>query len=91
MKYRPIEHGFDFIRDEHNPPNEVIDHSQNQLDQKSDTTNPSIDQEDSESGDLESNPDTEQPPSSDAQNLQQNQKSIKLSVFNTNGKESRNF
>ena len=26
LKYRPIEHGFDFIRDEHNPPNEVIDH-----------------------------------------------------------------
>ena len=41
---------------------QVIDHSQNQLDQKSDTTKPSIDQEDSESGDLESNPDTEQPP-----------------------------
>ncbi len=43
LKYRPIEHGFDFIRDRiiiH--ANEVIDHSQNQLDQKSDTTKPSI-------------------------------------------------
>ena len=83
MKYRPIEHGFDFIRDEHNPPNEVIDHSQNQLDQKSDTTNLSIDQEDSESGDLESNPDTEQPPSSDAtESTTEPEKVFKLSVFN---------
>ena len=92
LKYRPIEHGFDFISDEHNPPNEVIDHSQNQLDQKSDTTNPSIDQEDSESGDLESNPDTEQPPSSDAtESPTEPEKVFKLSVFNTNGKEVGTF
>lgn len=92
LKYRPIEHGFDFIRDEHNPPNEVIDHSQNQLDQKSDTTKPSIDQEDSESGDLESNPDTEQPPSSDAtESPTEPEKVFKLSVFNTNGKEVGTF
>lgn len=92
LKYRPIEHGFDFIRDEHNPPNEVIDHSQNQLDQKSDTTKQSIDQEDSESGDLESNPDTEQPPSSDAtESTTEPEKVFKLSVFNTNGKEVGTF
>ena len=92
LKYRPIEHGFDFIRDEHNPPNEVIDHSQNQLDQKSDTTKPSIDQEDSESGDLESNPDTEQPPSSDAtESTTEPEKVFKLSVFNTNGEEVGTF
>ena len=92
LKYRPIEHGFDFIRDEHNPPNEVIDHSQNQLDQKSDTTKPSIDQEDSESGDLESNPDTEQPPSSDVpESPTEPEKVFKLSVFNTNGKEVGTF
>ena len=92
MKYRPIEHGFDFISDEHNPPNEVIDHSQNQLDQKSDTTKPSIDQEDSESGDLESNPDTEQPPSSDVpESPTEPEKVFKLSVFNTNGKEVGTF
>lgn len=92
LKYRPIEHGFDFISDEHNPPNEVIDHSQNQLDQKSDTTNPSIDQEDSESGDLESNPDTEQPPSSDVpESPTEPEKVFKLSVFNTNGEEVGTF
>ena len=92
LKYRPIEHGFDFIRDEHNPPNEVIDHSQNQLDQKSDTTKQSIDQEDSESGDLESNPDTEQPPSSDAtESTTEPEKVFKLSVFNTNGEEVGTF
>ena len=92
LKYRPIEHGFDFISDEHNPPNEVIDHSQNQLDQKSDTTKQSIDQEDSESGDLESNPDTEQPPSSDAtESTTEPEKVFKLSVFNTNGKEVGTF
>ena len=92
LKYRPIEHGFDFIRDEHNPPNEVIDHSQNQLDQKSDTTKPSIDQEDSESGDLESNPDTEQPPSSDVpESPTEPEKVFKLSVFNTNGEEVGTF
>ena len=92
LKYRPIEHGFDFISDEHNPPNEVIDHSQNQLDQKSDTTKPSIDQEDSESGDLESNPDTEQPPSSDVpESPTEPEKVFKLSVFNTNGEEVGTF
>ena len=92
MKYIPIEHGFDFISDEHNPPNEVIDHSQNQLDQKSDTTKPSIDQEDSESGDLESNPDTEQPPSSDVpESPTEPEKVFKLSVFNTNGEEVGTF
>lgn len=92
LKYRPIEHGFDFISDEHNPPNEVIDHSQNQLDQKSDTINPSIDQEDSESGDLESNPDTEQPPSSDVpESPTEPEKVFKLSVFNTNGEEVGTF
>ncbi|MDU7538080.1 MAG: hypothetical protein E7K67_13940, partial [Peptostreptococcaceae bacterium] len=92
LKYRPIEHGFDFISDEHNPPNEVIDHSQNQLDQKSDTTKPSIDQEDSESGDLESNPDTEQPPSSEVpESPTEPEKVFKLSVFNTNGEEVGTF